>query len=540
MPKYWSKIYSVINLWRQPATRSQLTNQNYIPYFDESDNWPIKWHEIISESPSGASCVSTITDFLEGEGFSDESLEKLVVNSKNDTFWTIHQKTCKEFAEFEGFYWVFRYNPLAQITEWDVLPFENCRLGAPDSSGYISKIHYNPFFGTSLYNTSKKDQTVIYDVFNPRAVKEQMSNQKSKFKGQVFFFGTTNAQSRYYPISEAYSAIKWMKIESRISNYHDENLAGGLLQSFMLAMIGNPDDPVNNPEDDAGEQITRAEAFDTVVSSLMGSKRVGNIWVNWFANENEIPKVVPLPANNNSDIFVTLDNQATKKITISWKVPGILANIAEGATLGGDGNQVRVAVKLMQQRSIRKQRLLTDCYMKALKLLSRPYLQDVKITPYNPYPELEVLDQKIWDVMTPEERREWVQENTEVSLQDNTVVTPAAPVPGARFQNAIPIAFPEEIRNGIKKTLDYKEKMALKCGGTAGLLLSQQIVENKNLGLKQLKRIYSYLKKWQQYENSPLNEGCKVIEYNLWGGKPMREFLEAKMEEIDTWLNKTS
>lgn len=368
-----------------------------------------------------------------------------------------------------------------------------------------------------------------------------MEKQGSKFKGQVFFYGTTNAQSRYYPISEAYSAARWMKIENRVSVYHEENLAGGLLQSFMLGMIGNPDDPVNNPEDSADEKpITRGQAFDNVAQQLMGAKRVGNMWVHWFANEAELARVIPMPANNNSDIFVTLDNQATKKITIAWKVPGILANIAEGATLGGDGNQVRVAVKLMQQRSIRKQRILTDCYSKILKLLPKPYVQDIKITPYNPYPELEVLDQKIWDVMTPEEKREWVQENTEVSLNDNTVIAPSQPAPGARIQNAVPISFPEEVRNSIKKTLEYKEKMDIKCGGKAGLELSNQILENKNLGLRQLKRVHNYLKKYRQFENSPLNEGCQVIEYNLWGGKAMREFLEAKMEEIDTWLNKTN
>jgi hypothetical protein len=541
MPTFWSKVYSVVNLWRQPATRSQLTNQKYIPYFDQDhDNWPIKWHEVISESPSGSSCVSTITDFLEGEGFSEENLEKLVVNAKNETFWAIHQKTCKEFAEFEGFYWLLRYNAVGGITEWDVLPFENCRLGAPDDNGRISKIHYNPFFGTSLYNP-EKSQTVIYDVFNPKAVSEQMIKQGDKFKGQVFFYGTTNAQSRYYPISEAYSAIKWMKIESRVSSYHDENLAGGLLQSFMLAMIGNPDDKVNNPEDGSSEEpITRGEAFDNVVQSLMGAKRVGNIWVNWFANKDEIPQAIPMPANNNSDIFVTLDNQATKKITIAWKVPGILANIAEGATLGGDGNQVRVAVKLMQQRSIRKQRVLTDCYSQALKLLSRPYTGDVKITPYNPYPELEVLDQKIWDVMSEEEKRQWIQENTEISLSDSQVLAPAAPAPAARFNNAIPVSFPQSIRDSIKKTLEYKDKMGIKCGGKAGLTVSNDIIENKNLGLSQLKRIHNYLKKYKQYENSPLNEGCAVIEYNLWGGKEMLAYLETKMEEIDTWLNKTN
>ena len=81
------KIY---NLARQPATRQQLSNDKYLPYFDGNDNWPLKWHQAISESTSGSSCVSTIGDFLEGFGFSDPQLEKLIVNSKKETFFQIH------------------------------------------------------------------------------------------------------------------------------------------------------------------------------------------------------------------------------------------------------------------------------------------------------------------------------------------------------------------------------------------------------------------------------------------------------------------
>ena len=130
------KIY---NLYRQVANRTQLTGNDYLPYFDDYDNWPLKWHQAISESSSASSCVSTIADFLEGFGFSDTDLENRIVNSKGETFFQIHQKTTKDFAEFEGFYWRFKYSALGTITEWEVLPFENCRLGKPDDNVFILK-----------------------------------------------------------------------------------------------------------------------------------------------------------------------------------------------------------------------------------------------------------------------------------------------------------------------------------------------------------------------------------------------------------------
>jgi len=531
------KIY---NLFRQKATRQQITFDKYLPYFDkDNDNWPLTWHQAISESSSGSSCVSTIADFLEGAGFSDKDLEKRIVNSKGETFFQIHQKTCRDFSEFEGFYWLQRYNALGQTTEWEFLSFENCRLGKPDDNGYISKIYYNPFFGTSQYSSNKKD-TVEYDVYNPKVVKEQILAQGDKFKGQVFFFGTTTPQSRFYPMHEAFSAFKWLKVEAGIGDYHQDNINNGFLQPFMLAMIGNPDDPISNPEGDSGETpTTKGEELDEVIqNNFMGAKRVGTMWVNWYSNKDEIPVPIAMPANNNGDLFVTIDNQATKKITIAFKVPSVLANINEGVSLGGDGNMVRVAVKLMQQRSIKKQRILTDSYSRILRNFSQPYTQDITIVPYNPYPELEILDDKIWQEMSPEERRKWINENTPIELGEAVVESPGQPAPTqARVLNAVPVGFPEPVRNKVKKTLDYMDKMGIKCGGKGGMMMAEAIMNNQNLGLKQLKRIHSYLRKNEQFSNSLLNEGCNVIEYNAWGGKEMFDFLESKLKEIDQWLN---
>jgi len=269
----------IFNLVRQPATSQQLNFEKYLPYFDQHDNWPLKWHQAISESSSGSSCVSTIGDFLEGAEFSDKELGKKVVNSKNETFFQIHQTTCREFAEFEGFYWLFRFNALGQITQWETLPFENCRLGKPDSKGVISKILYNPFFGTSEYRHNDSKQTTSYDVFNTNVVKDQILEQGDKFKGQVFFFGTTTALSRFYPMPEAYSAFKWLKIEAGVSDYHEDNINNGFLQPFMMNIIGNPDDPASNPEAGSTDKpITKAEELNNIIqANFMGAKRVGTM-----------------------------------------------------------------------------------------------------------------------------------------------------------------------------------------------------------------------------------------------------------------------
>lgn len=540
---FWTKIYS---LWRQPTAKTNLAEQTYLPYFDYYDQFPLKWHQAISESPSGTACVSTIQDFLEGFGFSDPQLEKKVVNSKGETMFQLHKKTCKDFGEFEGFVWHFMYDGMGKITEWNLLPFENVRLGKPDSYGWISKIYYNPYFGTKDYKTVKQE-TISYDVYNPTAVKDQIAalgKKANTYRGQVLFVGTTNALSRFYPLPEAHSAIKWMKIESGVSDYHEDNINNGFLQPFMLAMIGNPDEPVNNPDADSTEEsLTRAEALDNVISEqFMGAKRVGNMWVQWFTNKDEVPIPIAMPSNNTGDLFVTVANQAIKMILTAFKVPGILANIHEGASLGGDGNMLRVAVKLMQQRVIKKQRILTDAYQSILINFQTPYTQEITIAPYNPYPELEVLDDKIWNEMSADERRDWIEKNTEIELFDDDISPVTSPVtpngqPQQRISNAIPVSFPEDIRNSIKKALDFQDKMQLRCVSRGGRQLSEAIMNNQSLGFRSLKRVYNYLKKNGHFENALYSEGCGAVSYHAWGGKKMEKFLENELKRVDSWLN---
>lgn len=532
------------NLWRQKPARNQKTPEGYLPYFKD-DCFPLKWHKTISESPSAASCVSTIADFLEGFGFSDTELEKLVVNSKGETFFQIHQQTSASFAEFEGFYWHFMYNASGKIVEWRLLPFESCRLGVPDDKGWISKIFYNPFFGTDEYIAEtgryKKD-TIEYHAFNPIGISAQILKEKDKYQGQVLFIGTTTASSRFYPYPEAMSAEKWMKIEAGTADYHEDNINNGLHQPYILVMKGDPNAPSSNPEYTSTENpITVSQEFNEVIgSNFMGAKRVGNVmvqWVNIGASE-ETPEIIPIPSNANGDLFINLDNQATKKITVAFKVPAILANINEGVSLGGDGNMLRVAVKLMQQRSIKKQRILTDAYLTALRSLEQPYNEEVVIVPYNPYPELEVLDDKVWNAMTPEEQRKWINDNTEiVLLQEAAVSTPEPVQPAqARFNNAIPVGFPETIRNTVRKALKMEEDRGMGCSTKGGRSVSDQILNNKTMSLRQAKRIYNYLKKRPELANAA-HDDCEVITYNQWGGKEMEEFLEAKLNEVDAWLN---
>lgn len=535
-------FFNISALWRQKAPRNAATIDKYLPYGD-NDSFPLEWAKIIDESTSGSSCLSRLIDFIIGYDFSDENLASLIVNSKGETFGQIHQQTCKDWGTFQGFYWHFMFNGAGQITEWQILPFQNCRLGKPDDSGWISKIHYNPFFGTKEYNTLEKKNTIIYDAFNPVAIKGQIAAEKNEYKGQVLFIGTTTPLSPYYPVHEAYSCKKWMQIEAGVADYHQDRIDNGFLQDYILGMFGDPNSPSNNPDfantNGTDKPATVGQEFETLMNqNFMGRGKHANMMVTWFNNREEVPIVIPVPSNATSDMFITLDNQATKKITVGWKVPAILANINEGVSLGGDGNAVRVAVKLMQQTVVRKQRILTDAYGKVLKMLAKPYVQDVDIVPYNPYPELEVVDPSQWEALTTEEKRQYIKDRSDIELIEEPEITTTPAAPGTpEPTNAINVTIPASVKKVIQQALKYHDDSNSNCIKPGPRMMAEAFTKYSSHKLKDLRRVYRFLKTNEIHKDKPYNEGCEVIQYNAWGGYEMKTFLDQKLKDFEEWLN---
>ena len=219
-----------------------------------------------------------------------------------------------------------------------------------------------------------------------------------------------------------------MRVEKNAGIYFDENLENGFLQDIVMKMIGDPNDS-SGLKDSNGDDIPKGQAFDTEITNNFGkgAKTRHKIMALWGANKEEWPDITSFPTSGNPDLFRVQDEHAIKKITIATKVPAILANISEGVSLGGDGHTIRAAVKLMQQRVVRMQSLLVFYYENILKAWSTPMTEPIEITAYHPFPELEVVDPQVWAELTPEEKRKWIGDRTEIELLEQAQPAPTTP-----------------------------------------------------------------------------------------------------------------
>lgn len=530
IPQAFIKVYNFIQ--REFAYLSQIDlSSKHIP-FGPSDSFPQQLADLIKGSPTATSCLSTMADFITGEGFNlGEDLENLIINPNGMKFFRYHSIQSASLSENWGVATLVKYNRVGGITEMHDLPFGYCRLGQPDDNGVISKIHYNPYFGTTLY---KRQDTVVYDVFNPKAAITQ-AGKDPKWRGQIHWLGIRDNKDPFYPWPDYYSASKWMRIEKNAATYFDENLENGFLTPAIMKMRGNPNDP-SGKKDSNDNDISKGELFDTeLTKNFAGARRVGQLWAFWADNEDEFPKVEPFPTNQNAEMHRVTDEHAIKKITIATKVVGILANISEGVSLGGDGNTIRAAVKLMQQRVKRQQALLIDYYTSMLSIFVGVDLSEpLTIVPYNPFPEMEAVDPQVWEVLTPEEKRKWVNDHTEIELIEAQPAVTTTPAPAENKIIALHFnTYPKKAQENVKRALEWQEKFNKSCLKPSGRKVSEAILNGVPLSMKEIKRLSRYLSRQTVYASRPYDDSCDAVLYDAWGGSEMMVWANDKVKEID-------
>lgn len=408
-------------LKRQPAVENQVVwNENTIRY-GENDALPMKIAKLVDESPAAKACIQTISQYIKGASFNNKDLMKLKVDRHGTTLWQLHSMLCDMLALFDGFAVNFKYNAMGRITSSYVMSFESVRLKRPDESGFIHFAHYNPYFGTAEY---RADQSEEYHIYDPKQVLNEINQLGTAYKGQVYYYGKTSPLYRFYPVPAYWSAKHWIEIDARIQEFHANNLENNFLLSVIWNIIGDPSQPSKNPKYQKtviGEDgVKRKESTKTIgeefnemiTEALAGSPKGGAGIGLWSSNHDTATKVTQFPTNSHHDLFNALQDLTTKNITIATQVPSILANIDQGVSLGSNGSEMQKAVELMQSRVIEKQQILTDFYNNVLlPNLETPVLEPIEIVNFTPVTVPIEIDDKFWEVLTPQEKREFIKKN---------------------------------------------------------------------------------------------------------------------------------
>jgi hypothetical protein len=341
-------------------------SQGYIEY-GAADSFPQFLLDSVRGSHTASACIDTIISFIQGDGFTDTSLNNIQVNPVQD-WQSLHSGVSQDEGYYEGFYLNIRYNPQGLISYINKLPFENCRLGEPcEETGLIKTIHYNPYYGTADY---KREETVVFPVFNPNLALEQMETAielEQKYLGQVLFIKEERPDNKWYPIPYYWSGFRWFDVERKVGEFHNTNLDNNFFSPGILKIVGDPQEVIEehkNKDGDVIRTVTAGDSFNKMMSDYFsGSENAGKFMVLWSELKDQFPEVEAFPANTNDQLFVTLQNLAVDNIVIACSVPPILGNIQVSGKLGNT-QEITNSVALMHGRVSRKQSKLERVYQK--------------------------------------------------------------------------------------------------------------------------------------------------------------------------------
>lgn len=443
--------FSPKNLTREISVNSQKNYNEDTIIYGEDDALPLRIAQAVDQSPATSSCIGTISQFIKGSRFSDSNLMTLKVDQQGTTLWDLHNQLSDYMALFEGFAVNFKYNFEGKVTNAYTLPFESVRFVKSDSRE-IRFFKYNPYFGTQEY---KKDFTETYYAFNPVNISNEIKAEGLNYNGQVYYYGQTRPMYKFYPVPTYWSGKHWIYVDGKIQEFHKENLDNGFFQSVLMNVIGDPNQPSKNPRyqeiytDDSGVKRSRStksvgEEFNEQMSeAFSGSKKAGTALVQWSLNADTSTKIQAFPTNSNFDVLAGTLSDAIRGITMATEVPAVLANLPQQqSSLGSDGNSIQKAVELMQSRVASRQRKLEQFYNEIL-LPMMGITAEVKILNYSPVSTPVVIDDKFWEILSPEAKIEFAKQNVP-GFADLQSIAPVAPI------NAISQTAEQQVNDSLK------------------------------------------------------------------------------------------
>ena len=163
-------------------------------------------------------------------------------------------------------------------------------------------------------------------------------------------------------------------------------------------------------------------------ANFSGVSKAGKALVLWSLNSDQAVKVSSFPVTNQFDVLSGTFTDAIKGICIATGVDPILLAI-QGGGLVNSGDSTRAVIEYMQAKSIKSQRVLENFY----NTVMIPNLQvkteaRVQIKQYSPIDTAITVEDKFWDVLTDNEKKDFVKKNipgmADIIAEVTTLVDP--------------------------------------------------------------------------------------------------------------------
>jgi hypothetical protein len=333
-------------------------------------------------------CLQARAQFIQGNGFKDEALSKMVVHRSGLKMDTVLSRLGFGVGYFEVICLHISFNGLGQISGFRPIPVEFIRVAEPDDMGYIYEAAICPFLD-STYNARKKNEFTKLPLFNPdpEVVLEQIeaAGGITKYQGQLLYEPFWMPGDSYYHDPSYLTAFQAIQNEGELDIYDWSTIQNGFNSAGMLVTKSRrPADAKNY------DPMLDVNSIEYQLQNNMGAKNGGKLLVVNAETEEEmkLTNFVSLSDPKLADRYLSTSERAEQKITRAMRVPNEIVNIRKSGGIAPTGDEVIVASHLMYQMVNPFQRKISEVIEYIFKYWKDPIsITDFSIQNLNYFPE---------------------------------------------------------------------------------------------------------------------------------------------------------
>ena len=338
--------------------------------------------------------MSVKAEFLEGNGFKDTKLSKLIVHRTGLTLDSVLNHVCWNVSFLESVALHIGYNGLGKIAFIRPIPSEFIRLAEPDDTGIIMNAAVVPYLDDD-YNKNKKTKFTTLPLFNPdpAVVLEQIAEAGGidKYKGQLFYHSFWAPGDGHYHIPSYFKGgVEAIESEGHLAKYDWRTITSGFNISGIFTCLGK------SKEGDKGyayDPMQDPTSIEYQLSEHQGAANAASIMVIRAEDNAELEAMEfhDTTGANLADRYISTANRIENRITRAFRVPNELVNIRREGGIAPTGDEIKVSSQLMQQSVNRLQRKISEIFALILTYWKDPVAMDsaepCKIENLNYFPD---------------------------------------------------------------------------------------------------------------------------------------------------------
>lgn len=125
-----------------------------------------------------------------------------------------------------------------------------------------------------------------------------------------------------YPIPQYSSCLNWVFLDGEMSYLHKSNIQNSIFASVMITF---PKKPTSTEE---------KNSIKDSIEKAKGAPNAGRVFAVFANSADQMPKLEPIPTNNNDQLFIQTDGRIDEKICQAHTIDPILMGIRVSGKLG--------------------------------------------------------------------------------------------------------------------------------------------------------------------------------------------------------------